>query len=218
MKEETQGSYSDSDAQVHIVGPLRLQNELLCRFLARETGLVCICCPDTADIGTDQVTLILWDCADTKADNVWEGLDEQGLSSQAGHFIALFNLCQDWEICRNAIGRGVRGVFFEDDPPSRLAKGVQAILNEELWYPRNAFAECLFGGENFNKIQEGTSVSLTPREREILLKIESGGTNGEVAQDLCISPHTVKTHLYNIFHKINVPNRLQAALWASKHL
>jgi DNA-binding CsgD family transcriptional regulator len=48
--------------------------------------------------------------------------------------------------------------------------------------------------------------------------IAVGATNDEIADKLFISPHTVKTHLYRIFKKINVPNRVQAALWAAKNL
>ncbi|MDD9302987.1 MAG: response regulator transcription factor [Desulfobacter sp.] len=59
---------------------------------------------------------------------------------------------------------------------------------------------------------------LTRREKEILDLISSGFSNQKIADELFISPHTVKTHLQNIFGKINVKQRLQAALWAAKHL
>ncbi|MFH1935680.1 MAG: helix-turn-helix transcriptional regulator [Pseudomonadota bacterium] len=59
---------------------------------------------------------------------------------------------------------------------------------------------------------------LTPREVEILTMMATGATNANIADKLCISPHTVKTHIYNIFKKIDVPNRLQASLWATKNL
>lgn len=60
--------------------------------------------------------------------------------------------------------------------------------------------------------------SLTQREREILDLIAAGFSNKKIAAELFISPHTVKTHLHNIFKKINVKRRLQAALWAAQNL
>jgi DNA-binding CsgD family transcriptional regulator len=62
------------------------------------------------------------------------------------------------------------------------------------------------------------SNALTPRQVEIVALVAVGATNDEIADRLRISPHTVKTHLYQVFKKINVPNRMQAALWAAKNL
>ena len=59
---------------------------------------------------------------------------------------------------------------------------------------------------------------MTEREQQVLSVIAKGATNQEISAHLKISQHTVKTHIYNIYQKINVPNRLQAALWASQNL
>jgi len=60
--------------------------------------------------------------------------------------------------------------------------------------------------------------SLSEREIELLQVLTAGASNEVIANQMGISPHTVKSHLYNIFHKINAENRLQAALWAQKNL
>jgi LuxR family transcriptional regulator of csgAB operon len=65
---------------------------------------------------------------------------------------------------------------------------------------------------------EGYETNLTRREVEILMIMRSGATNAQIATRLGITTHTVKTHLYNIYKKINVSNRLQAAVWVAKHL
>jgi len=59
---------------------------------------------------------------------------------------------------------------------------------------------------------------LTGREKQVLSCIASGYTSKAIADEFNISMHTVKTHIYNIYRKINATNRLQATLWATKYL
>jgi len=51
--------------------------------------------------------------------------------------------------------------------------------------------------------------NLTKREQEIILLVIAGKTNKDIQDELYISLKTVKTHLYNIYRKLNVQNRLQ---------
>lgn len=59
---------------------------------------------------------------------------------------------------------------------------------------------------------------LTRREQEILTQLTTGEPNSVIASRLHLSEHTVKNHMYNIFRKIGVKNRLQASNWAKLHL
>jgi DNA-binding CsgD family transcriptional regulator len=59
---------------------------------------------------------------------------------------------------------------------------------------------------------------LTRQELKVIMLIASGFRNAEIGKKLFISENTVKTHINRLFKKINVKNRLQAALWAAKHL
>jgi len=59
-----------------------------------------------------------------------------------------------------------------------------------------------------------TKEGLTEREQEVLGVLTKGLSNKEIADTLCISEQKVKTHLNNIFRKLNVTRRLQAILFA----
>jgi DNA-binding CsgD family transcriptional regulator len=209
--------------QVLIVGPLKLQNELLTFFLGRSTGLKCVRCQEydlKAILGKKKnpKPLILWDCLNTELRDLGTdfGLDFESIPGQC--VVALFNAIPDSGIETDAMKMGVRGIFFENDPPAILIKGVQAIVGGELWYPREAMAKCfLESTRNSIRTPKNDQANLTPREKQILTMIAAGAGNDEIAAGLYISIHTVKTHIYNIYNKIKVPNRIQAALWAAKN-
>ncbi|HHP0488874.1 TPA: LuxR C-terminal-related transcriptional regulator, partial [Vibrio harveyi] len=67
-------------------------------------------------------------------------------------------------------------------------------------------------------IEPAIEVELTRREIQVLQILKEGGSNMEIADSLFISEHTIKSHLYNIFRKIEVKNRTQATSWAKRNL
>ncbi|WP_091511025.1 response regulator transcription factor [Microbulbifer yueqingensis] len=74
------------------------------------------------------------------------------------------------------------------------------------------------GGRKQQTASERQRHLLTRREQEILSQLTSGESNSVIATRLHLSEHTVKNHIYNIFRKIGVKNRLQASNWAKLHL
>ena len=55
---------------------------------------------------------------------------------------------------------------------------------------------------------------MTSRQVQLLHTIENGMSNADIAQSLCLSPHTVKVHLWRLFHRFDVRNRLQLVRYA----
>ncbi len=213
------------DKLIYISGPRQLQNELLAAFLERETGVQCLLdesySPKTDGHDTDNrmQKLILLDCLGKDTDACLAVLEsDQEILSRKGCFVALFNVTADLELEKAALERGVKGFFYREDSPERLLKGVQAILGGELWVSRDVLTKSFLENQKGERFKQKAVIKLTQRETEILALVSAGAGNEEIADKLCISPHTVKTHIYNIFKKINVPNRLQAALWAVKNL
>lgn len=223
-KAKKQALNNEAKVVIQVVGPQALQNELMASFLEKETGLKCATGPDPAhvplmlDKEEARPDLVLWDCTGVDINELWSGLGERADPDNSGCFFALFNLSTEQKIEKAALHRGVRGIFRENDPMEFFPKGVLAILKGELWFSRETLAECVLETKNSSNFFSDILLTLTPREKEILVKLASGSANEEIADNLGISPHTVKTHVYNLYQKIGVPNRLQAALWAAKNL
>ncbi len=68
----------------------------------------------------------------------------------------------------------------------------------------------------FGRQEEAPATSLSEREREVLTLIASGATNREIAEQLFLSPHTVKEHASSLYRKLGVKNRAEAARRAER--
>jgi len=213
-------------AYFHIVGKNKLQNELLLSFLLKETGCQGGCTPrpgitaPTNDRYPVNPQFLLVDCKDMDVENLWTDINLWKSIMPSQCFIALCNVEAEMKIEKIAMDNGVQGIFYKNDLPQIIPKGISAILNGDLWYSRKTLTRCIMENGTLNSRTEYDTDAnlLTTREKEILAKLASGYSNQQMADELCISIHTVKTHTYNIYQKINVTNRLQATLWAAKYL
>ena len=163
-------------------------------------------------------TLYLQDCAGMGDLELREKIKLERISEN-GQIYGLFNVALnvDRNIEIEAFLGGYRGFFFENIGMELLIKGIRAIFEGQVWFSRNVLKHFYYKAKDYLVSQEKEAIDLTSRERKILTLIAIGCQNKEIADRLCISNHTVKTHIYNIFRKIDVPNRLQAALWAANH-
>ena len=218
------GTAQLTDKVIYIIGTQRFQNELMVSFLTRETGATCLASDDVRQIPvvddkkTTQPILILLDCLEKELDTYLVEVAASDKKILRRHYVALYNVAPGLGMEKKALRKGIRGFFYKQDPPELLLKGVSAMFNEELWVSREIMTKTILENRDKDIITRKDQTMLTPREIEILSFIAAGAKNEQIAEELFISPNTVKTHIYNIFKKINVPNRLQAALWAVKNL
>ncbi|MGI9945908.1 LuxR C-terminal-related transcriptional regulator [Vibrio hyugaensis] len=115
----------------------------------------------------------------------------------------------------------VKGIFGPSDSMTKLCQGLKAIIDGDNWLSRRLLEQLLayYKGKEANYVIEPViEVELTRREIQVLQMLKDGGSNMEIADSLFISEHTIKSHLYNIFRKIEVKNRTQATSWAKRNL
>ncbi|GAL11921.1 transcriptional regulator VpsT [Vibrio astriarenae] len=117
--------------------------------------------------------------------------------------------------------RSLRGSFSALDSLEHVCDGLSAIAKGENWLPRKLVDKLINHYESsVSQVEQDDflAAELTRRELEILESLKSGGSNIEIADSLFVSEHTIKSHLYNIFKKLEVKNRTQAMAWAKKNL
>ena len=123
---------------------------------------------------------------------------------------------QDGDVI-DAIMAGACGYLLKDASIHELLRGIQsASVGESLISPHVAakVLQRVRATSSQPEIEETIRSELSEREIEVLKLIANGKENAEIAAELHISPKTVKNHISNILMKLQIENRIQAAVFA----
>jgi DNA-binding NarL/FixJ family response regulator len=126
----------------------------------------------------------------------------------------------DPELVTDAFSAGARGVICSTDSFRLLCKCVRCVHAGQIWADS---CQLLWVVESLGKREpcrivsaKGTAL-LTNREEQIVRVVVDGSSNNDISSKLGVSVHTVRNHLYRIYEKLGISNRIELVLYALKN-
>ena len=130
--------------------------------------------------------------------------------------VLVLTVHNETEYLMKAVDIGIDGYVLKDSESSELKKAIFAIVDGETYIQPSLIPA--LNSKMIEKDKDGAKIDLlTRRELEVLKLLAVGMYNKEVAEKLDISERTVKNHVSNIFKKIEVTDRTQAAVFAIRN-
>jgi len=129
--------------------------------------------------------------------------------------IIILTIYDDPELVTSAIHEGANGYLMKNATREKIMRCINHVIHESAFLDPFVTSSVLehIKQNNGSPTSEGDSI-LTKRELEVLEKIVSGLIDKEIAGNLHISEHTVRSHIKNIYRKMGVSTRAQAAVKA----
>ena len=128
--------------------------------------------------------------------------------------VLMLTIHNEVEYLLRAVELGANGYVLKDSESEVLKRAIQTVYKGETYIEPTLTPEMK---ERLKKIKNSTTEPLTKREIDVLKLLAEGLFNKEIAYRLSISEKTVKNHVSNIFKKIGVSDRTQAAVYAIKN-
>ncbi|HEU0293175.1 MAG TPA: response regulator transcription factor [Anaerolineales bacterium] len=110
------------------------------------------------------------------------------------------------------VAAGIEGYVLKQIEPGELVRAIRAVVHGEAYLHPDVMKKIV----SRIQPQKAPSVSLTPRELEVLEWMATSNTYRQIALHLCVSEETVRSHAKNILEKMKQPNRAQAVLTAMR--
>jgi DNA-binding NarL/FixJ family response regulator len=205
---------------VLIVDDDPLVRTLLAEIVRRESDIAILgCATDGLDAIAKAVELrpqvILMDLAMPRLDGLAALARLAALDVSAS--VLIFTQDADEDLVMQAIRGGAKGYMPKDAPVGRIPKAIRAVAAGEAWVERRLTGRVV--EELARMARQITShcspeALLSEREKEVIRLIACGKTNTEIASQLFLSPHTVKSHVSHILQKLELPNRTEVAIFA----
>ena len=128
------------------------------------------------------------------------------------HFITLL---EDNDSIFTALRAGAHGYILKDADEEEMMRAIRAVgEGEAIFSPAIATRLIDYFAAARQQVPQEIFPELTEREREILIFIARGESNATIAEHLMISLKTVRNHVSNIYNKLQVADRAQAAIRA----
>lgn len=130
--------------------------------------------------------------------------------------VLILTVHNETDYLMKAVDIGVDGYILKDSESQELKKAINAVKDGENYIQPSLIPA--LNNQLVNRDNDKDKISsLTNRELEVLVQVANGMFNKEIATNLNISERTVKNHISNIFKKIDVSDRTQAAVFAIKN-
>lgn len=188
-----------------------LQTSLLAKLIGEETESDCLACTSLKDV-PKSTTLLLIDCNSQSMETL-RGIAQQFHNQASESTAALLNAEYESEHENLLDWPCISGLFYTDTDEEQLIRGLKCLLAGDYWVPRRLLHHFMDKNRRPPTSVDRPRSKLTKREKQILKFIHDGATNSDISENLGVSEHTVKSHLYNVYKKIGVRNRMEAGNW-----
>ena len=121
--------------------------------------------------------------------------------------VAIVSASDDEGTVRRALAFGAAGFIPKSATLETMAEALGAILGGDIWAPALTEVAPM-------ESMESRIASLTPAQLKILIGLQQGRLNKQIAFDLGVTEATIKAHLTGVFRKLGVHNRTQAVIAA----
>jgi DNA-binding NarL/FixJ family response regulator len=139
------------------------------------------------------------------------------VAEDLGHVVIVTTFDRD-DYLFDALRAGASGFLLKNAGPEQLLDAVRAagrghaLLAPEV--TRRVIGQMAGGPTPVRRTEPAELARLTAREREVLVLLARGRSNGEIATELVLGEATVKTHVSSVLAKLHLRGRVQAVVWA----